>query len=54
MIKRRNFGQFKRVKTPEMNDGCHNRRYTRAIPLAGNFERNTRMIEKKYGKMRKI
>ena len=46
MIKRRNFRQFKRVKTPEMNDGCRNRRYARAIALAEKFERNTRMIEK--------
>ena len=26
MIKRKNSLQFKRVKTPKMNDGCHNRR----------------------------
>ena len=44
MIKRRNFGQFNRVKTAEMNDGCCNRRYARAIALAEKFERNTRMI----------
>ena len=31
MIKRRNFRQFKRVKTPEMIGGCRNRRYHRAI-----------------------
>ena len=31
MIKRRNFRQLKRVKNPEMNDGCRNRRYARAI-----------------------
>ena len=46
MIKRRNFSQFKRVKTAEMNDGCRYRRYARAIALAEKFERNTRMIEK--------
>ena len=46
MIKRRNFSQFKRVKTPEVNDGCRNRRYARAIALAGKFERSARMIEK--------
>ena len=46
MIKRRHFCQFKRVKTPEMNDGCRNRRYARAIKLAEKFERNARMIEK--------
>ena len=46
MIKRRNFRQFKRVKTPEINDWCHNRRYASAIALAEKFERNTRMIEK--------
>ena len=46
MIKRRNFRQFKRVKTPEMNDGCCNRRCARAIALAEKSERNTRMIKK--------
>ena len=46
MIERRNFRQFKRVKTPELNDGCRNRRYARAIALAEMFERNTRIIEK--------
>ena len=46
MIKRRNFRQFKRVKTREMNDGCHNRRHARAIALDKKCERNTRMIEK--------
>ena len=46
MIKRRNLRQFKRVKTPEINDGCRNRRYARALALAEKFENNTRMIEK--------
>ena len=46
MIKRRNFRQFKRVKTREMNDGCHNRRHARAIALDKKCERNIRMIEK--------
>ena len=45
-IIKRNFRQFKRVKTPEMNDGYCNRRYDRTIALAENFEHNTRMIEK--------
>ena len=45
MIKRKNLCQFKRVKTPEMNDGCRNRRYAHAIALAEKFERNTRVIE---------
>ena len=44
--KRRNFRQFKRVKTPEVNDGCRKTRYSCAIALAEKFERNTRMIEK--------
>ena len=30
IIKRRNFRQFKRVKTLEMDDGCRNSRYARA------------------------
>ena len=34
------------VKTSEMKDGCHNRRYARAIALGEKFERNTRTIEK--------
>ena len=46
MIKRRNLRQFKRVKTAEINDGCRNRRYARALALAEKFENNTRMIEK--------
>ena len=46
LIKRRNFRQFKRVKTPEINDGCRNRRYTGTIALAEKFERNTHMIKK--------
>ena len=46
MIKRKKFRQFKRVKTPEMNDRCRNRRYARATALAEKFERNTLMIEK--------
>ena len=41
MIKRRNFCQFKSVKTPEMNDGCRNRRYAHAIALAEKFDCNT-------------
>ena len=34
MIKRRTFRQFEMVKTPEMNDGCRNRRYARAISIS--------------------
>ena len=44
MTKRRNFHQFKRVKTCEMNDWCRNRRYACVIALAEKFERNTCMI----------
>ena len=46
MIKRRNFHQFKRVKTPEMNDGGHNRRHARTVALAEKFEHNTHITEK--------
>ena len=46
MVKRKNFRHFKSVKTPEMNDGCRNRRYARAIALAEKFEPNTGIIEK--------
>ena len=45
-MKRRNFRQFKRAKTPEMNDGCLNRRCARAIALTERFERNTGVIQK--------
>ena len=45
-IRRRNFRLFKRVKTPEINDGCRNRRYAHAKGLAKTFECNNRMIEK--------
>ena len=37
LIKRRNFRQLKWLKTPEMNDGCLNRRYARTIALAENM-----------------
>ena len=40
--------------TPEMNHGCRNRRYARAITLAQKFEGNTCMIEKTVCKMKKI
>ena len=46
MIKRRNFLQFKRVKTPEINVGCCNRKYACVMALAEKFQRNTRMIGK--------
>ena len=36
-IKRRNFRQLKWLKTLEMNDGCLNRRYARAIASAKNL-----------------
>ena len=45
MAKKRNFPQLERVKTPEMNDGCRNRRYAHVIALAEKLERNARMIE---------
>ena len=54
MIKRRNFRQFRRVKTPEMNDGCLNRRYTRAIALAEKFELNTRTIENSMARLKRF
>ena len=41
MIKRKNFLQFERVRTPKMNDGCSIRIYTQQ-----KFERNNCMIEK--------
>ena len=46
IIKRRNFHQFKKVKTPEINGRCRNRRFARAIALAEKFECNTCMIDK--------
>ena len=43
MIKRRNFRQFKRVKTPKINDGCCNKTYARAIASAEKLESDRRM-----------
>ena len=37
-----------------MNDGCHNRRYTRAIALAENFECNTHMTVNMLGDVRRV
>ena len=44
MTKRRNFSQYKRVKTPKISFECRNRRYAHAIALAQKFERNTCII----------
>ena len=46
-ISRSSISQFKRLKTPEVSDGCSNRRYARTIALAEKFERNSHMIEKR-------
>ena len=53
MIKRRTFRQFEMVKTPEMNDGCRNRRYARAISISWKVWTQY-PHEKQYGKMKKI
>ena len=39
MIKKKNC-QFKRVKTPEMNDGCRNRRYAFLLNIFTRFYTN--------------
>ena len=44
--KKKKLWSIKRAKTPEIIDGCHNRRYACAIALAEKFERNTCMIGK--------
>ena len=46
LIKRKNFRQFKRVKTSQINNGTKNRRRTRTGDLASRFKRNARLIEK--------
>ena len=46
-ISRSSISQFKRLKTPEVSDGCSNRRHTRAITLAEKFECKSHMIEKR-------
>ena len=46
MIKRSKINQFKRVKTPQMDDGARERRVNRASALVQKFGKNVRMIER--------
>ena len=46
IVKNRGINQFKRVKTPQMNNATRARRTSRARALAERYEKNSRMIEK--------
>ena len=46
MVKQKNISQFKRVKTPQMNEGTRTRRVERAASLLEKFKNNPRMIER--------
>ena len=46
LVKRRKINQFKRMKTPNMNNGRRDRRIIRSGNLAERFDRNRRLVEK--------
>ena len=46
LVKRRKINQFKRLKTPHMNNGTRDRRAIRSGNLAERFDRNPRLVEK--------
>ena len=46
MVKSKGIRQFKRMKTPHMNEGTRTRRIERAASLLEKFRRNPRMIER--------
>ena len=46
LVKRRKINQFKRMKTPNMNNGKRDRTITRSGNLAERFDRNPRLVEK--------
>ena len=46
MVKRKGIKQFKRIKTPQMNEGTRTRRVERATGLLEKFEKNPRIIER--------
>ena len=46
LVKRRKINQFKRMKTPHMNNGTRDRRAIRLGNLAECFDRNPRLVEK--------
>ena len=46
MVKRSKINQFKRVQTPQMDDGARERRVNRASGLAQKFGKNPRMVER--------
>lgn len=45
MVRRKGYKQFKRIKTPHMNDGTRQRRVERAGNLLDKFQSNPRIIE---------
>ncbi|XP_066910471.1 uncharacterized protein [Clytia hemisphaerica] len=46
IFKEKGYGQFKRLKTPQMNESTRKRRVDRAAGLAQKFKSNPRMIER--------
>ena len=46
MVKRSKINNFKRVQTPQMDDGARGRRVNRAVGLSKKFGKNPRMIER--------
>ena len=46
LVKRRKINQFKRMKTPHMNNGTRDQKAIRSENLAERFDRNPRLVEK--------
>ena len=46
MVKRKGYKNYKRMKTPSMNDGTRKRRVERSTSLFEKFRKNPRMIER--------
>jgi len=46
IVEDKGYNQFKRLKTPQMNDATRNRRVDRAVSLHEKFAKNPRMIER--------
>ena len=46
LVKRRKINQFKRMKTPHMNNGTRDQKAIRSGNLAERFDRNPRLVEK--------
>ena len=46
LVKRRNINEFKRIKTPHMNNGTKDQRTIRSEKLVEGFDRNPRLVQK--------